>query len=283
VNNVCPEIALIIPARNEELSLPGVLENVPYQITRVVVVNNGSTDRTAEVAALGGARVVDEPVAGYGRACLAGLAYLRNDPPDIVAFVDADGSDELSRLPELIAPVASGEEDLVLGRRIPAVAAALSFQQRFGHFLATGLIRLFWKHRFRDLGPMRVISWSALNRLNMADRAFGWTVEMQVRALRHGLRIREIDLPYHLRTAGKSKISRTIQGTVKAGSTILWVIGREVVQGLRQKSEQSAPPLEKGGPGGISLLQHKGNPPESPFAKGGLYCKLKINAHYDGE
>ena len=278
-----PDIALIIPARNEELSLPGVLRNVPSGISRVVVVDNGSTDATAQVAAEYGARVVPEPVAGYGRACLAGLASLRINPPDIVAFVDADGSDELSRLPDLIAPVAAGEADLVLGRRIPVVAAALSFQQRFGHFLATGLIRLFWKHRFRDLGPMRVIRWADLERLSMTDQAFGWTVEMQVRALKHGLRIREIDVPYHLRTAGKSKISRTITGTVRAGSTILWVIGRELAHDLWHKSEQSAPPLEKGGPGGISLLQHKGNPPESPFAKGGLYCKLKINAHYDGE
>jgi len=234
-------IALIIPARNEELSLPGVLRNVPREITRVVVVDNGSTDATAQVAAEYGARVVTEPVAGYGRACLAGLAFLRNDPPEIVAFVDADGSDELSLMTDLIAPVAAGEADLVLGRRIPVVAAALSFQQRFGHFLATGLIRLFWKHRFRDLGPMRVIRWAELEQLAMTDQAFGWTVEMQVRAIKHRLRLREIDVPYHRRTAGKSKISRTITGTVKAGSTILWVIGRELAQGLRQKRQRAAP------------------------------------------
>jgi len=239
-------IALIIPARNEELSLPGVLGNVPHEIKQVVVVDNGSTDSTAEVAAAFGAQVVNEPVAGYGRACQAGLAYLRDDPPDIVAFVDADGSDELSRLPDLITPVVVGDQDLVLGRRVPAERKALSFQQRFGHILATGLIRLFWKHRFRDLGPMRVISWSALNQLNMADQAFGWTVEMQVRALKHGLRIREIDVPYHQRTAGKSKISRTITGTVRAGSTILWVIGRELVHGFRLSRENCkfAPGLE---------------------------------------
>jgi hypothetical protein len=234
-------IALIIPARNEELSLPGVLGNVPREITRVVVVDNGSTDATAQVAAEYGARVVSEPVAGYGRACLAGLAFLRNDPPEIVAFVDADGSDDLSLMTDLIAPVVVGVADLVLERRIPVVAAALSFQQRFGHFLATGLIRVFWKHHYRDLGPMRVIRWADLERLAMTDQAFGWTVEMQVRALKHGLRIREIDVPYHQRTAGKSKISRTITGTVKAGSTILWVIGRELVQGLRQKRQRAAP------------------------------------------
>ena len=236
-----PSIALLIPARNEELSLPGVLGNIPAVITQVVVVDNGSTDATARVAAEYGAWVVKEPVAGYGRACLSGLAALRKDPPDIVAFVDADGSDELSRLPDLIAQVADGEQDLVLGRRIPVERKALSFQQRFGHLLATGLIRLIWKHRFRDLGPMRVIRWTSLERLAMTDQAFGWTVEMQVRALKHGLRLQEIDVPYHQRTAGKSKISRTVTGTVRAGSTILWVIGRELVHGLMQKRHQTAP------------------------------------------
>ncbi len=235
MKNTVPTIALIIPARNEELSLPGVLSKVPNQITRVVVVDNGSTDATAGVAAAYGATLVAEPVAGYGRACLAGLAALRNDPPDIVAFVDADGSDELACLPVLIAPVAAGVQDFVLGERIPSSRSALSFQQRFGHLLATGLIRLIWNHRFNDLGPMRVIRWDALERLGVADQDFGWTVEMQVRAVKHDLKIQEIRVPYHQRSAGKSKISRTISGTVKAGSTILWVIGRELLQELRQE------------------------------------------------
>lgn len=241
MKTVCPDIALIIPAQNEEAALPGVLTRLPGRINRIIVVDNGSTDRTADVAVRHGAQVVYEPVAGYGRACLAGLASLEKNPPDIVAFVDADGSDELSCLSDLIAPVVAGEADLTLGCRIPVVAAALTFQQRFGHFLATGLIRLFWKHRFRDLGPMRVISWTALNKLNMTDQAFGWTVEMQVRALKQGLRIREMDVPYYQRAAGKSKISRTVSGTVMAGSTILWVIGRELLNGVRQKNKQAAP------------------------------------------
>lgn len=236
-----PEIALIIPARNEELSLPGVLKNVPPEITRVVVVDNGSTDSTARVAASHGAQVVSEPVAGYGRACLAGLAALRGDPPAIVAFVDADGSDEPACLPGLIAPLVAGRQDLVLGRRLPVESRALSVQQRCGHLLATGLIRLFWQHRFRDLGPMRAIRWESLELLGMTDQAFGWTVEMQVRALKQGLRIEEIDVPYHRRSAGKSKISRTITGTVKAGSTILWVIGRELLTGLAHNRQQPAP------------------------------------------
>lgn len=227
------DIALIIPALNEELSLPLVLAKVPKEITRVLVVDNGSRDATAQVARLWGARVISEPVAGYGRACLAGLAALEENPPDLIAFVDGDGSDDVPRLAELIAPVAAGEQDMVLGWRIPVLAAALSFQQRFGHWLATGLIRLFWRHRFHDLGPMRVISWQALKRLQMSDQAFGWTVEMQVRALKAGLRVQELRVPYFRRAAGVSKISRTISGTLRAGSTILWVIGRELFSGLR--------------------------------------------------
>lgn len=226
------DIALIIPARNEELSLPLVLAKVPKEITRILVVDNGSSDRTAAVAATFGARVIREPIPGYGRACLAGLAALEEDPPDLVAFVDGDGSDDVPRLADLIAPVAAGEQDMVLGWRIPVTSAALSFQQRFGHWLATGLIRLFWRHRFHDLGPMRVVGWHSLKRLSMSDRAFGWTVEMQVRALKAGLRVQELRVPYFRRTAGVSKISRTLSGTLKAGSTILWVIGRELVSGL---------------------------------------------------
>jgi len=246
-------IALIIPALNEELSLPGVLSKVPHQITRVVVVDNGSTDGTARVAAVYGATVVSEPVAGYGRACLAGLAALRTDPPDIVAFIDADGSDELACLPVLIAPVAAGEQDFVLGERIPSTRKALSFQQRFGHLLATGLIRLFWKHRYRDLGPMRVIRWDALERLAMTDQDFGWTVEMQVRAIRQRLNIQELPVPYYQRSAGKSKISRTISGTFKAGSTILWVIGRELAHELRRVKHQTAAPGSKIAAGAASI------------------------------
>lgn len=201
----------------------------------MVVVDNGSSDATAQVAASFGATVVFEPVPGYGRACLAGLASLRGDPPAVVAFVDADGSDDLSHFPELIVPVRAGEVDLMLGRRVQVEKGALSFQQRFGHVLATSLIRIFWGHRFRDLGPMRAIRWDALEALAMQDQAFGWTVEMQVRAVRHGLKTLEIRVPYYQRRAGKSKISRTLAGTIKAGNTILRVIGRELLADVRQK------------------------------------------------
>ncbi len=142
-------------------------------ISRIVVVDNGSTDETARIAAAYGAHVVYEPIRGYGRACLAGLSALRDNPPDIVAFVDADGSDELACLPVLIKPVAENEQDFVLGERIPVHRKALSFQQQFGHFLATGLINLFWKYRYHDLGPMRVITWTSLEQLAMVDQDFG--------------------------------------------------------------------------------------------------------------
>ncbi len=234
------DIALIIPARNEELSLPGVLRNIPPIISRVVVVDNGSTDGTARIAAAYGAQVVYEEIPGYGRACLAGLSALRDNPPEIVAFVDADGSDELACLPVLIAPVVAAEQDFVLGERIPVDNRALSFQQQFGHLLATGLIRLFWQHRYNDLGPMRVITWGALERLKMADQDFGWTVEMQVRAIKNGLKILGIRVPYHKRSAGKSKISRTISGTFKAGSTILWTIGRELLSEVLERKRRMA-------------------------------------------
>jgi glycosyltransferase involved in cell wall biosynthesis len=227
-------IALILPARDEELSLPGVLPAVPSVIDRVIVVDNGSTDRTTVVARSYGADVVSEPVPGYGRACLAGLARLREDPPDIVAFVDADGSDDLGRLPDILLPIVSGDADFVLTRRIPTNSRALTPQQQFGGWLATTLIRLFWGYRYTDLGPMRALSWAALKRLGMRDHDFGWTVEMQISAVRKKLRIQEIPVPYRVRIAGESKISRNVSGTFRAGMKILWVIGREALPGRKQ-------------------------------------------------
>jgi glycosyltransferase involved in cell wall biosynthesis len=223
-------IALILPARNEELSLPGVLSAVPSLVDRIIVVDNGSSDLTPDVARSHGAEVVSEPVPGYGRACLAGLALLDDNPSDIVAFVDADGSDDLGRLPDILLPIGNGEADFVLTRRIPTNSRALTPQQRFGGWLATTLIRLLWGYRYTDLGPMRALSWPALKRLGMRDNDFGWTVEMQISAVREKLRIREIPVPYGMRIAGESKISRTVSGTFRAGVKILWVIGREALR-----------------------------------------------------
>lgn len=237
------EVALIIPARNEELSLPTVLQRVPAGVSRIVVVDNGSTDATAAIARANGADVVYEPLSGYGSACLAGIAALAGNPPAVVAFADADGSDGVENLTALLAPLLSGAADLALARRVSVASRALSPQQRFGNWLATRLIRLIWSHDYQDLGPMRAITWPALAELQMEDRTFGWTVEMQIRAVKEGLRVVEMPLPYQVRIAGKSKISRTLSGVVRAGVKILWVIGRELLQ-VEQKYPHPARELK---------------------------------------
>ena len=223
-----PEWVLIIPARNEAESLPLVLGNLSPHVDRVILVDNGSTDGTGEVARSLGATVVFEPSPGYGMACLAGLDALKAGPPRIVAFADGDGSDGVENLQVLIRPILNGEADLTLALRVPDRREAMTLQQRFGNGLATFLIHLFWGVRYHDLGPMRAISWEALEALHMTDRDFGWTVEMQIKAIKAGLKVREYPLPYHVRIAGESKISRTAKGVLKAGCKILWVIGREL-------------------------------------------------------
>lgn len=233
-----------MPARNEALALPGVLRMAPHKIDKVIVANNGSSDETGKVAKVAGAHVVAEPRVGYGRACLAALASLEIDPPDIVAFADADGSDDLSYLLKLIDPLTKGEADLTLARRIPVEPSALSLRQRFGNRLSTRLIRTFWGHEYGDLGPMRAITWSALQRLEMSDPDYGWTIEMQVRALQHGLRVMEYPVPYRCRKAGRSKVSRTLIGSFRAGVKILWIIfalsaSRQARRKEKQQQEQA--------------------------------------------
>jgi glycosyltransferase involved in cell wall biosynthesis len=197
-------------------------------IRRVVVVDNGSRDGTAQVARAAGAEVVAEPRRGYGAACLAGLAHLGAQPPDAVVFLDGDGSDDAGDLPSLLAPLAAGTADLVLGSRTAGTRepGALSPQQRFGNALATGLIHVLWRRRFTDLGPFRAIGYPALVALGMRDRDYGWTVEMQIKALRRGLRIVEVPVRYRRRRGGRSKVSRTLRGTVGAGWKILATIAR---------------------------------------------------------
>ena len=227
------QIALLIPARNEAAALPHVLSTIPDSIDRLIVIDNGSSDTTARIARQLGAEVVHEPRPGYGRACLKGLARLSQTPPDIVAFADADGSDDLSDFDRFIAPLCAGRIDIALARRMPCTAKALSPQQRFGNWLATVLIRMVWGWRYRDLGPMRAIRWDALAGLQMQDPNYGWTVEMQIRAVRQRLRIMEVAMPYHPRAAGRSQVSGTLQGAVRAGAKILWVIFREAIDTLK--------------------------------------------------
>ena len=225
-------IGVIIPARNEAAALPGVLHAILPRVAEVIVVDTASTDGTPEIARRLGARVVAEPRRGYGRACLAGIAALSPDV-DTVLFMDADAADRPEDLAMLLAPIEAGEADLVIGaRRLGVERGALTPQQRFGNALACLLIRLVWGVRYTDLGPFRVIRRDALARLRMRDETWGWTVEMQVRAARLGLRVAEVPVGYR-RRIGTSKISGTLSGTIRAGWKILWVIGAEALDGQR--------------------------------------------------
>ena len=217
-------IAVVIPALNEADSLPGVLASLP-PVWRVVVADNGSTDPTAAVARAGGAEVVHEPRRGYGSAVLAGLRQLVDDPPDIVVVLDADHADDPAQVGVLVAPILAGEADLVLSDRTRmAERDALTRTQRFGNWLATRLMAVASGHRYQDMGPFRAIRWTALQRLSLTDPTWGIFVEMQLKAVRRGLRIREIPLPYRPRRAGRSKISGDLIGSARAGARILWSV-----------------------------------------------------------
>ena len=232
--DVTSRVHVVIPARNEEQALPGVLDGLVGVAASVIVVDNGSVDRTAEVARAHGAVVVHEPRAGYGAACLAGLAALRNRPDDdVVAFFDADGSDDPLLLEQLVDPILRGEADFVLASRtlVPGETGALKPAQRVGNRLACWLVSRLWGVKYTDLAPCRALGLGALGGLRMEDRDFGWTVEMQIRAARRGLRVSEIASRYRCRQAGRSKISGTVWGSLRAGTTILRVIGRELLRG----------------------------------------------------
>jgi len=226
-------VDVVIPALNEEASVPLVLGDLaPLReagtVRRVVVADNGSTDATARVAREGGATVVEASRRGYGSACLAGLGWLReNDPPEVVVFLDADYSDHPEELPRVIAPILAGDADLVIGSRVVGERqrGALLPQARAGNVVACVLIRLLYRHRFTDLGPFRAIRWDALEEIAMEDPDFGWTAEMQVKALRHGLAVAEVPVSYRKRV-GVSKITGTLSGTLRAGHKILWTVLR---------------------------------------------------------
>mgnify|MGYP001228528488 FL=1 len=220
-----PAIAVVIPALDEEQAIGKVLRDIPEGASQVVVVDNGSRDRTAEVARGLGAEVVAEPRRGYGQACLTGIAQL--DRPDIVVFLDGDYSDYPEEMSALVAPLLTGEADMVIGSRTlgQREKGALLPQARFGNWLSTLLIRLLFGVSFTDLGPFRALRFDALQRLAMQDRDFGWTVEMQVKAARLGLRAVEVPVRYR-RRIGTSKITGTLSGTLRAGHKILWTIFR---------------------------------------------------------
>ena len=221
-------MAVVIPALNEERPLAQVLAELPRSAVReIVVVDNGSTDRTAEVARAADVTVVREPRRGYGAACLAGLAHLRSHPPEVVAFLDADASDDPAQLAEVLAPILEGRADFVVGSRVRGrhEPGSLTAVQVAGNRLAVSLLALLFGARFTDLGPFRAIRWEALERLGMRDRDYGWTVEMQARAARAGLRSVEVPVRYR-RRLGRSKISGTVRGVLGAGWKILFTLAR---------------------------------------------------------
>ena len=221
-------IGLVIPARDEAGAIGRVLADVPAWVDHVVVCDNGSRDGTGDVARAAGATVVGEPARGYGAACLAALAAL--PPVDIVVFADGDYSDHVEDMARLVDPIIDGACEFVVGSRALGAAepGALTPQQRFGNWLATRLIRLLWGARYTDLGPFRAIRAAALDRLAMADRNFGWTVEMQIKAVEAGLVWREVPVRYRARI-GTSKVSGTLSGTIGAGTKILYIIARHAL------------------------------------------------------
>ena len=225
-------VAVVIPAWNEEGSIGRVIDELPKDwVQRIVVADNNSTDYTADVARKFGATVIPASRQGYGSACLAALAYLRDLPeheqPRIVAFIDADYSDHPDQLPLLLEPIHRGQADFVLGSRMltPQPPGALLPQAVFGNKLACLLMRIFFGQRYTDLGPFRAISWNALRKLGMRDTNYGWTIEMQIKAAQHELRICEVPVAYRPRI-GYSKITGTISGTIRAGYKILYTIFR---------------------------------------------------------
>jgi len=218
-------IGVVIPALNEEQAVGRVIADIPAWVDEIVVVDNGSHDGTAQAARGAGARVVAERERGYGAACQAGIHAL--SAPDIVVFLDGDYSDRPEEMAALIDPIVAGEADFVVGSRVRGQRGpgALTPQQRFGNWLACRLIRRIWGTICSDLGPFRAIRTDALQGLNLKDRAYGWTVEMQLKAAERGLKYLEVPVSYRARI-GVSKISGTLRGSLLAGITILTVIAR---------------------------------------------------------
>jgi hypothetical protein len=221
-------INVVIPAFNEERSIGHVLDAIPDWVDAVVVANNASTDRTSEVAATHGAIVVDEPQRGYGAACLAGIAAI--DAPDIVVFLDGDASDLPEEMSTLVDPIVDGHVDMTIGSRVlgDCEPGSLTPQQRWGNWLACTLIRWIWDRPHTDLGPFRAIRYHTLVNLDMRDRDFGWTVEMQVKAAKRWVPYGEVPVSYRKRI-GESKISGTVKGVFAAGTKILYTIFREAL------------------------------------------------------
>tara|TARA_R100001369_G_scaffold29172_4_gene52747 strand:- start:240516 stop:241208 length:693 start_codon:yes stop_codon:yes gene_type:complete len=220
-------IIVIIPAFNEEASIGKVIKEIPKIVSEIIVVSNNSTDKTAEVAKKAGATVLFETQKGYGYACLKGMKYIENKSikPEIVVFLDGDYSDYPEELTRIVAPIIEENYDFVVGARVKKwrESGSMTFPQRFGNWLATSLMKLFFNANFTDLGPFRAIKYSRLLQLQMQDKTYGWTVEMQLKAIKQDLRYLEVPVHYKNRI-GVSKVSGTIKGAIFAGVKILgWI------------------------------------------------------------
>ncbi|MBL7473061.1 glycosyltransferase family 2 protein [Robertkochia sediminum] len=222
-----PLIKVIIPAFNEENAIANVIRDIPHTVKEVIVVNNGSTDQTVMVAAKAGATVLTETRKGYGYACLKGMDHIDSseDGADIVVFLDGDYSDHPEELPKITGPIENGDIDMVIGARVSALreSGAMTPQQVFGNALACTLMKWFYGAKYTDLGPFRAIRYESLQLLEMEDKTYGWTVEMQLKALKKKLRYTEVPVHYRNRI-GVSKVSGTVKGTIMAGYKILWWI-----------------------------------------------------------
>ncbi|OEY73068.1 glycosyl hydrolase [Salegentibacter salarius] len=221
------KVKVIIPAYNEEESIAKVIAEIPKVVQEIIVVSNNSTDDTEENALNAGATVLQENQKGYGYACLKGIDYIskQSTTPDIIVFLDGDYSDFPSELPKIIAPIIEENKDLVIGTRVKKwrKKGSMTFPQIFGNWLATSLMKLFFNARFTDLGPFRAIKYNKLLELEMQDKTYGWTVEMQLKALKKDFSYTEVPVHYKNRI-GTSKVSGTVKGAIFAGVKILgWI------------------------------------------------------------
>ena len=218
-------LSIIIPALNEERSIGYVIKSIPKIYREVVVVDNGSSDKTSKVAFENGAKVITEKNKGYGFACLKGIDYLKENPPDIIVFLDGDYSDYPEEINKIIEPICKNQVDFVIGSRVKSLRenGSMTPQQVFGNKLACFLMNLLYSSAFTDLGPFRAIKWKTLKELKMTDKTYGWTVEMQLKILRNRIAYCEVPVRYRKRI-GYSKVSGTLKGSVLAGVKIIsWI------------------------------------------------------------
>lgn len=227
--NYPPIIDVIIPAYNEEKSIPKVIAEIPKFVRYIVVANNNSTDQTQRAAEEAGAKVVFESQKGYGKACLTAMDWIKKQEiqPDIVVFLDGDYSDYPEEMKDLVQPILDGKADMVIGSRAlgQRESGSMTLPQVFGNWLATTMMKYMQGAKFSDLGPFRAIVWRKLLDLNMVDQNFGWTIEMQIKAHKAGLRYTEVPVNYRKRI-GVSKVSGTVKGVIGAGYKIIFTIFR---------------------------------------------------------